>query len=233
MQACTNIQCRQKCAYVADMPRLAFGWSSVWGLPMPRYPKFPKHRGGLLPYSVSQESPQISGTAPYHASLDELVCRMGTSTERLDILSGYVAYRRELKSVGIIKGFQWVNGSFLEETQRFYKREPADIDVVTFFRLPEGVNFKDLKQERPDLFDSDLSTAAYRVDTAMLDFIDQPFSDSICKTTAYYHGLWSFQNLVKLKKAAKRKGYVEIDLLEDEDPVDRRIEELRSRLGGG
>lgn len=46
-------------------------------------------------------------------------------------------------------GFQWVNGSFCEDLTHA-KREPGDIDVVTFYEPPAGTD--------PDAFEDQLMT---------------------------------------------------------------------------
>ena len=36
--------------------------------------------------------------------------------------------------IGIGSGFQWLDGSFLENVEMTEKRDPGDLDLVTFFR---------------------------------------------------------------------------------------------------
>ena len=64
--------------------------------------------------------------------------RFGDTVARREILKGFLNFRTALHAAGLVKGFQWVNGSFVEHTVQRENREPRDMDVVTFFDIPEG-----------------------------------------------------------------------------------------------
>jgi hypothetical protein len=65
-----------------------------------------------------------------------LVQRFAASRERLDILRGLLEYRAALGAIGIVQGFQWLDGSFVEDVEVTKGRPPSDIDVVTLAYRP-------------------------------------------------------------------------------------------------
>jgi hypothetical protein len=50
----------------------------------------------------------------------------------MDILVNWLSYREQLRAIGFNRGFQWLDGSFLEA------KDPKDLDFVTFFYRPIG-----------------------------------------------------------------------------------------------
>jgi hypothetical protein len=64
--------------------------------------------------------------------MSEVVLRYGVTAERAAILTGLLDYRAALRNVGIMDGFQWLDGSFVEDVEAIRSRPPSDIDVVTF-----------------------------------------------------------------------------------------------------
>jgi hypothetical protein len=58
---------------------------------------------------------------------------LGTTPARLTILDGFLQFRQRLRAAGLAVGFQWLNGSFLQDVERFEGRDPGDLDVVTFY----------------------------------------------------------------------------------------------------
>lgn len=73
--------------------------------------------------------------SPYECTVLELCQRFAVSPRRLEILHGYLALREQLFSLSI-SGFQWLDGSFVEDVETHSGRPPGDIDVVTFTSNP-------------------------------------------------------------------------------------------------
>ena len=46
-------------------------------------------------------------------------------------MAGFLSFRDALQATGLVKGFQWINGSFLENVEEVEERNPRDIDVVS------------------------------------------------------------------------------------------------------
>ena len=73
--------------------------------------------------------------SPYPCTMEELCDRFATSGPRKEILDCFLNFRAELLGFGIV-GFQWLDGSFLEDIETQQARPPGDIDVITFVSYP-------------------------------------------------------------------------------------------------
>ncbi len=71
--------------------------------------------------------------SPYPCTTVDLCQRFGISNERRRLLVGFLDFRAELRRHGLVNGFQWLDGSFLEDIERLDNRPPKDIDVVTVY----------------------------------------------------------------------------------------------------
>jgi len=106
--------------------------------------------------------------SPYVASFSQIVERFATSTERIKILQGLLSYRAELEPRGISSGFQWLNGSFMEHKEAIQAAAPNDVDVVTFFPLPNGESQGTFVPKIADLLDVTHTKRMYSVDAYAL-----------------------------------------------------------------
>ena len=154
------------------------------------------------------------GRSPYHVGLVDLVRQFGDTTTRHTLLTRLLDYRAALHSAGVRDGFQWLNGSFVEDTMQRSQREPNDIDVVTFFYVPARQTQEALAIAHPLLFNPQATKSQYSVDAypVVLDAGDLPF---LVSRTAYWNDLWSHD------RNHQRKGYLEIDLSDSEDAAAR------------
>lgn len=91
---------------------------------------------GVLPPIRPGAGPTSADRAPYRVSLQQLVTRFAISPERAAILQGFLNYRAALHAAGIIVGFQWIGGSFVEDIETVEGRAPNDMDVVTLCAAP-------------------------------------------------------------------------------------------------
>lgn len=169
-------------------------------------------RGLLPPFLNSPTSG--NGRSPYHVGLTDLVLRFGDTLTRRRLLGGLLDYRAALHAAGVGIGFQWVNGSFVEDTTQHAQREPNDIDVVTFFQLPDGRTQAQMLHDHPALFNPEANRRAYGVDayTVILSVDDLPY---MVRRSAYWNSLWSHD------RNQQWKGYLQIDLSTDEDDTAR------------
>lgn len=136
---------------------------------------------------------ESAGLSPFPATSVEVCQRFATSPERRAILSGWLAFRRELTSLGVIRGFQWLDGSFLEDKEAALGKPPEDLDLITFFMLPTG--------EAPALFQSRIFTALpafFDRDISKADFLLDHFpvhlgapGPALVENTRYWTGLFS------------------------------------------
>jgi hypothetical protein len=165
---------------------------------------------GILP-PINQAAPTSIDRSPYLVSLTDLALRFATTPDRKAILVGLLSFRSALHSAGFTKGFQWLDGSFVEDVETIARRGPHDIDVVTFFHLPPGRTAQDMIQTHPRLFSPRDTKADYRVDAHFVQ-LNGNSPEPLVSQSAYWYSLWSH------RRNGQWKGYLEIDLSSSDDP---------------
>ena len=175
------------------------------------------HRGLIPPFFGE---PTSNLRSPYKVDLIDFIQRFSTTPERRKILDGLLKYRSALHGIGISSGFQWIDGSFLEKVETTQNRPPNDIDLVSFFPLPENEVEGTFLEKNLDLFTKSFTKKMFSVDAfpVLLDW--KP--ELLIRSTAYWFSVWSHQ-----RRSLDWKGFVEIDL----DPKhDTSAREMLSRL---
>jgi hypothetical protein len=167
----------------------------------------------------------LDRTVTVPSCLDRFCIGFGTSTERIAIIDGFLGYRSELHAVGLTRGFQWIDGSFLENVEVLRSRPPKDVDVVTFYELPSGETQASILGRNPGVFDHDQLNARFSVDAFTQD-LGSPSQDLI-GWSAYWYGVWSHQ-----RSTLVWKGFVEVDLDPSQDAGARAIL-LSTKPAGG
>lgn len=171
---------------------------------------------GVLP-PVNPVDPASIDRSPYWVSLPALIRRFATSPQRRAILAGFLRYRADLHALGLTQGFQWLDGSFLEDVERLENQPPNDLDVVTFFDLPREVSPESLYDRNKEIFHHDSSKRMYHVDGYFVQLLVDDFGDvdDIIDQTTYWYSMWSH------RRNQMWKGFLKIDLapVEDEDSL--------------
>jgi len=171
---------------------------------------------GVLP-PIRPNAPGSSpDRSPYAVDLSVLFNRFATSPERMTILDGLLQFRADLHAAGITSGFQWLDGSFLEQVEILEGRAPRDMDVVTFLALPQGADQLSLVQQHGTLFDQKHVKATYAMD-AYFAVLGQPTDHWQVKNIAYWYSLWSH------RRDGLWKGFVQVDLDPSQDGDARAI----------
>lgn len=162
--------------------------------------------------------------SPYLAELADLVDKFSTSPERIAILDGYLKLRAAFHAAGVVSGFQWVDGSFLEHVEVLESRSPADIDVVTFFDLPVGLSEVDLYNLVPRLFDHDQVKATYKVDHYP-NVLGKAIDAFQIRQISYWYSMWSH------RRDGLWKGFIQVSL----DPAQdiQALQTLAAKLPAG
>jgi hypothetical protein len=91
---------------------------------------------GVLPSFVNNNPTDPRSRSPYRATIFDVVEAFCTSKERAKLLLGLNKYRKHLFEGGFVNGFQWIDGSFVENVEMTRNKSPQDIDVFTFFERP-------------------------------------------------------------------------------------------------
>jgi hypothetical protein len=160
---------------------------------------------GLLP-PVDTDSPVSFHRSPYAVSLKDVAMRFATSAERRAVLRGFLGYRQALHGLGLQSGFQWLDGSFMEDVETLEKRPPRDMDVVTFLNVPEGfAPTGDLSA-----LEHANAKARFKVDAYWVEMNRLP-PEQVVKHSAYWYSLWSH------RRNQSWKGFLQIDLDPAED----------------
>ena len=159
---------------------------------------------GVLP-PIGVESPTSGSRSPYRVSLLDFVVRFGNTAARRTLLRGLLEYRAALHALDLVGGFQWLDGSFLEDIETVERREPRDIDLVTFFRSPEGRSQTSLEEASAELFDPQAVGRRYGVHAffVQLNGVDP---ELVVEQCTYWNSLWSH------RRNGQWKGYLQVDL---------------------
>lgn len=176
---------------------------------------------GIIP-AIIKLNPTSSERSPYQASLIDVILKYGTSPKRNQILLGLLNFRRELHKIGIIKGFQWIDGSFLEDIESQENRPPNDIDVVNFYYLPEGVKQRELILRNSKIFDPIIVKESFKVDGYFIA-ISLASPERLINRSSYWYSMWSH------KRDGTWKGFLQIDLSPSDDETARA--NLNTNLG--
>ena len=141
---------------------------------------------GILPPYVGLDGPggATEDMSPYSVSALEVALTLGTSPERRDILRGWFQHRAALRAIGFHRGFQWLDGSFVED------KSPKDLDVVTFIYRPQGIlDLNGLVTANLHLFARAPVKLAFKLDLFFIDLDGQ--AEAIVHLTRYFLGLFS------------------------------------------
>jgi hypothetical protein len=166
---------------------------------------------GVLP-PINVLSPTSGDRSPYKVSLTDFILRFNTSEERSRILEGYLRYRKAFHDIGLISGFQWIDGSFLEQIEILEGRSPRDIDVVTFFNLPHCKSQIDVLGLNPRLFKPECKDEIkneFHVDGQFVLLSAPP--GRLVDRSAYWYSVWGH------RREGTWKGFLQIDLSQAED----------------
>ena len=146
--------------------------------------------------------------APYVARLVEFVTRFVTTPERVELMERFLNYRTALHQAGISQGFQWINGSFVENIEQSSRsRPPKDIDVVTFFFREEST-----REGYETLFDPEITKLNFDVDGYGIE-LGRPLAVVTAIDIGYFHGMWSHRRVDHVWK-----GFIQVQLDPEEDP---------------
>jgi hypothetical protein len=182
-------------------------------------------RGVLPPVDPNYDEASSINRSPYVISLNDFVSRFGTSTARLEILNGFLSFRSALHGIGLIRGFQWLDGSFTEDCELLRSRSPNDIDVVTFYYPPANQTQEAILKSNPQLFDLKLIKSKYHVDAYFVNLSSKK-PETLVSKSAYWYGVWSHQ-----RKTLLWKGYLQMDLSPTDDHI--ALDNVRRIMGQG
>ncbi len=167
--------------------------------------------GVLPPYLDGTRS---AGRTPYRVSLPDVVLRFATSAHRCVLLKGYLEFRKAIHDAGLQNGFQWLDGSFMEDIETLESRQPKDIDVLTFYHETVGISQLDLMTKSQLLFSfgkthRDARKAQFGVDSIVSSMSGTP--EELIERSTYWYSMWAH------RRTDLWKGYLQVDLQPIED----------------
>jgi len=151
---------------------------------------------------------QIQDLSPYRCTMAEVCERFATSAKRLQILKGVLDLRGKLREMTQDKGFQWFDGSFVEDIEVQENRDPGDVDIVTFCVVDHAK------------FDSELLYRKHTKTTFHTDHFLVPLDidpRTLVEQTKYWYGLFSH------RRDRTWKGMLHVELSETDDDAARKI----------
>ena len=154
--------------------------------------------------------------SPFPATSKEVCDKFSSSPERRVILQGWLDFRKQLTHMKIVNGFQWLDGSFMEDIEASEARPPHDLDLITFFSLPSGMSsaqfIANTQGSLPEFFDRDLSKLNFHLDHFPV-YLDTG-GETLVDTTRYWTGLFSH------RRNAVWKGMLRVELNTVTDDTD-------------
>ncbi|MEO6633181.1 MAG: hypothetical protein ABIN13_15705 [Mucilaginibacter sp.] len=153
-----------------------------------------------------------SDLSPYTCTILEFCYHFAISKKRIEILKGYLTFRQRMASIGITQGFQWLDGSFLENIEVSETRDPNDLDLVTFYNGTSSPDITDIKLLFPEFSSPSLSKANYKLDHYTVDFTYRPLAT--IELTRYWIQLFTHN------RAGVWKGILHLPLNTGDDDRD-------------
>jgi hypothetical protein len=165
---------------------------------------------GILPPVRPEMSGNSMERSPYQITLSDFFNYFSTTQKRKEILTGFLTFRSELHKLGMTHGFQWLDGSFLEDIEMLENRPPRDLDIVTFYQLPDGETQQSLTQKNKDIFNTTHLKSTFAIDGYFVMLGHLAKVERIKKIT-YWYSMWSH------RRNGLWKGFVQIDLDPSQD----------------
>lgn len=158
----------------------------------------------VLPPHIGNPAEGSHFVSPYPSTTIDLVERFATTSERVQILIGFLNFRSRLHHFGLLRGFQWLDGSFLEDIEQQENRAPRDLDLITMY-WGYDYNFQEgLILNLPEFNNRDLAKHNFMLDHFGFDAGVEPYI--IIEFTRYWVQLFTHN------RSQVWKGMIRIEL---------------------
>jgi hypothetical protein len=169
---------------------------------------------GILPPFVGEPA-SLSGRSPYQTTLVDVAKTFGRTSTRRELLRGLIAYRKLLRELGF-RGFQWLDGSFVE----YGSIEPKDIDVLTFIQAKPDLS--SIQPNNRELLAGAPAKQAFTCDAYFLELDVPAPAPLLVKRSCYWYSLFSHR-----RSTFEWKGLIEVALGEEFQDDDDAIAQLQ------
>lgn len=154
---------------------------------------------------------RIEHLSPYECTTLELCQRFSNTKERIRILKEFLRFRGKMDDLGIITGFQWIDGSFVENIEFTESRSPRDLDLVTFYGGLSSDKMISIKEIFPEFSNPRLSKSNYSIDHYPCDYTFSPLTT--VQNTLYWTQLFTH------KRNNVWKGILSLQINTREDDI--------------
>lgn len=179
---------------------------------------------GILPPVHPGVSPAARNRTPYRADLLDFLKHFSGTLARIELLEGFLEYRKALHGIGIVSGFQWINGSFAENIELLEGRDPRDIDCVTFYVMPDREDEESLYYKNPHIFNHNEVKSTFHVDSYYIT-IEDTLTQEMIENITYWYSMWSH------RRDLVWKGFIQLDIDPAQDKeAHRLLENLKAEL---
>lgn len=162
---------------------------------------------------------QSSHVLPYPTNVLEVCEHFATNAKRIVILEGFLKFRAKLNLHGLNEGFQWLDGSFVEDKETDQGMEPNDLDIITFY-YGRNVDFNEkLANAIPEFGNPLLAKQNFLLDHYPVDLLYKP--DALVQQTSYWQQLFSHN------RSGLWKGILRVEL---EYSLDQQAKQYLERL---
>jgi hypothetical protein len=182
----------------------------------------PFNHSHVLPPFVGETHSSANGS-PYVVSATELVARFATTRERIALLDGLFRYRKAMREIGFVSGFQWLDGSFVENIELHADRPPNDVDIVTFAHPPVGktnAEISEMLKSHPELFNKEPCRKSFGCDVFLVRLNVLP--ERLIHETTYWHGFFSHR-----RGDHVWKGLLQLPLDSDDNTAMTQLSNMR------
>lgn len=155
-----------------------------------------------------------SDVSPYPCTSLELCRHFATTAERKQILQKFLEFRHELRAHGLLNGYQWIDGSFVEDVEVRESRSPNDLDVLTIYWGHDGTFQKNLATAFPAFANRDQAKADFQLDHFP---VDAGFSPEVTVEQIRY-----WLQLFTHNRDGVWKGMLKIDLNTPQEDTDAK-----------
>jgi hypothetical protein len=137
------------------------------------------------------------------------------------VLRGLLDFRAALRNAGFVTGFQWIDGSFVEDCEKVRGRPPGDVDVVSLLRRPEPHAAENdwqafVAANAATIFNHDQIKADLHCDSFFIDLDIDP--TAVAQQCAYWFGLFSHQ-----RSSFRWKGMVQVNFICDDAEAEAEL----------
>lgn len=173
----------------------------------------------VLPPHMGNPTERLD-VSPYECTILDFCQHFATTPKRIGLLKSFIQFRLKMLSFGIQRGFQWIDGSFTENIEVSEKRDPNDIDVVTFYMGLTPKQISDIKSSFVEFFNPRLSKSNFNLDHYPADYGYTP--EMTVELTRYWIQLFCHN------RNSVWKGMIKLNLPQDNSEEQAALDYLNS-----